>query len=60
MYLLLVDQDFVATEDLQDMMKTLPVAADLVNSYSAATLLKIAEKIKSIKNEKVTPSGTPA
>lgn len=45
MFLLLVDQEFITAKDLQATMEGLPVATDLVNCFSADTLLKIAEKI---------------
>lgn len=45
MYLLLVDYDFIPTNEMQKILEQTPDDTDIVNCYSAATLLRIAEKL---------------
>ncbi len=46
MYLLLVDQNYITSSDLQEMIEQSPAGTDIVNCYSTETLLKIAERVK--------------
>lgn len=46
MYLFLVDYNFIASEQLQKMIEGLSPGADIVNCFSAGTLLKVADKLK--------------
>jgi len=46
MYLLLADQDFIKTADLKELLDKSPAGTDIVNCYSADTLLKLTESIK--------------
>jgi signal peptidase len=46
MYLLLVDQNFITSSDLKEMMERSPAGTDIVNCFSTDTLLKIAERVK--------------
>lgn len=46
MYLLLVDQGFITSADLKEMIEKSPAGTDMVNSFSSATLLKLAEQVK--------------
>ena len=45
MYLLLVDQNVFTPDDLKSLKESLPAATDVVHSYSADTLIKLAEKV---------------
>ena len=45
MYLLLVDQEFITSDDLKSMIEKSPAGTDIVNCFSTDTLLKIAEKV---------------
>ena len=45
MYLLLVDPNFMAFPELEEMIGQTPGDTDIVNCYSEETLLKIAEKL---------------
>ena len=45
MYLLLVDSELFTSADLQEMLKHAPDGSDIVNTYSAETLLRVAGKI---------------
>ena len=45
MYLLLVDQKFITSDDLKSMIEKSPAGTDIVNCFSTETLLKIAEKV---------------
>ena len=45
MYLLLVDQEFITSDDLKSMIEKSPAGTDIVNCFSTETLLKIAEKV---------------
>ncbi|HED23931.1 MAG TPA: response regulator transcription factor, partial [Firmicutes bacterium] len=46
MYLFLVDYNFIASEQLQKMIEDISPGADIVNCFSAGTLLKVADKLK--------------
>jgi len=45
MYLLLVDYSVISSADLQEMIEQSPSGTDIVNCFSADTLLKVADKI---------------
>lgn len=45
MYLLLVDYSVISSADLQEMIEQSPSGTDVVNCFSADTLLKVADRI---------------
>ncbi len=45
MYLLLVDYGFLSSSEIQEMLEQSPEDTDIINCFSAATLLKIADKL---------------
>lgn len=45
MYLLLVDYSVISSADLQEMIEQSPSGTDIVNCFSADTLLKVADRI---------------
>ncbi len=45
MYLLFVENDFMSSEELQELISKSPVDSDVVNCYSEQTLLKVAKKL---------------
>jgi len=45
MYLFLVDYNFISSEQLQKMIEDILPGADIVNCFSAGTLIKVADKL---------------
>ncbi len=45
MYLLLIDHNFISSDELQDMMDRAPAGTDIVTCFATDTLLKTADKL---------------
>lgn len=46
MYLLYVDNEFISSADIKEMVEQSPEGTDIINCFSTATLLRTAERLK--------------